>query len=269
MIEVKDLLYPCHKNASEYLLDKLTFTLKKGSFTTLAGPIGSGKSILVKILLGLLKANGEIKIENLSLCPKNIKQIRTIVGVVFENLDEVFIAETVMDEIAFNLENQKKTKQEIKESVKEISNRMGITHLLERNPHNLSDGEKQLVALASVFVMNPKIIILDDAISMIDENSKRHIFEMLKEYNEKKQVTILNITQNLNDSLYGKDIMILQDGKIILEGSKEEVLKQESIIKGAGLELPFLADLSIRLMYYGVLDHMILDLNEMVNTIWK
>lgn len=269
MIEVKDLLYPCYKNESEYILDKVTFTLTKGSFTTLAGAIGSGKSTLVKILLGLLKTDGDIKIENLSLCSKNIKQIRMLVGVVFENIDEVFIAETVMDEIAFNLENQKKTKQEIQESIKEITNRMGIGHLLERNPHDLSDGEKQLVALASAFAMNPQIIILDDALSMIDENSKRHIFEILKEYNEKKQVTVLHITHNLNDSLYGKDIMILQDGKIILKGSKEEVLKQETIIKSAGLELPFLADLSIRLMYYGILDHMILDLNEMVNTIWK
>ena len=103
---------------------------------------------------------------------------------------------------------------------------------------------------------------------MIDEQEKKHIFEILKELN-KKGMTILNITHDLDESLYSNDILVLQDGKIILHDTKENVLKEEQIMKKAGLELPFLADLSIRLIYYGVLDHMILDMDEMVNTIWK
>ena len=269
MIEIKDLTYQHEKNSSNYLFEHLSLSLKKGSFTTLVGPIGSGKSTLVKILLGLLKVDSDIKIEDLALSPNNLKLIRSMIGVVFENPNEIFVTETVMDEIAFTLENQNKSKNEIWRKVKAIAKKIGIEHLLERNPHTLSEGEKRLVSLASALVKNPKIIILDDALSMIDELEKKQILSILKEICKKEKKTILNITNDLNESIYGDDIIVLQNGKVILSGSKEEILKQEAKLKRAGLELPFLADLSIRLMYYGVLDHMILDMNEMVNTIWK
>lgn len=268
MIEVQDLVYQYEKNSPDYIFNKLSLKLEKGSFTTLVGPIGSGKSTLIKILLGLIKVDNYIKIEDLVLCPNNMKQIRMKIGVVFENPEEAFVAETVMDEIAFALENQNKSKKEIWRKVNEIANYIGIKSLLECDPHILSEGQKILVSLASALVIDPKIIILDEALSMLDEISKRKVFGILKECNE-KGVTILNITHDLNESLYGKDIVLLQSGKVLLQGRKEEILKQESKLKRAGLELPFLADLSIRLMYYGVLDHMILDMDEMVNAIWK
>ncbi len=268
MIEIKDLIYQYEKDSTNYIFNRFSLILKKGSFTTLVGPIGSGKSTLIKILLGLIKVNGYIKIGDFVLCSKNVKQIRTQIGVVFEDPDQVFVAETVMDEIAFALENQNKSKKEIWNKVDDIATCLGIKHLLECDPHTLSEGEKRLVSLASALVIEPQILILDEALSMLDEISKRKIFRILKDCNQ-KGVTILNATHDLNESLYGNEILLLQNGKIILQGTKEEVLKQESKIKKAGLELPFLADLSIRLMYYGVLDHIILDMNEMVDAIWK
>lgn len=269
MIVVKDLTYRYDRKNAKDLFQKLSFTLKKGSFTTLVGPIGSGKSTLVQILLGVLRIGNYVKIDDLVLCPNNIKSIRSKIGVVFENSDDSFVAETVMDEIAFSLENMNLSKKEIWNRVKEVSSYVGIDDLLEVEPHSLSSGEKQLVSLASAIAIEPKIIILDEALTMIDRLEKEKIFKILKELNEKKDVTILNITHDLDESLYGNDILLLQDGKVVLHGSKEEVLKEEQLLKNAGLELPFLVDLSIRLMYYGVLDHMILDMNEMVNTIWK
>lgn len=268
VIEIKDLIYQYEKDSSNFIFNKLSLKLEKGSFTTLIGPIGSGKSTLVKILLGFIKVDNYIQIDDLVLCTSNMKQIRTKIGVVFENPDEVFVAETVMDEIAFSLENQNKSKKEIWEKIEEIADYIGIKSLLEYDPHTLSEGEKRLVSLASALVIDPQILILDEALSMLDEISKRKIFKILKECNE-KGVTILNITHDLNESLYGNDIVLLQNGKVLLQGSKEEVLKQETKLKRAGLELPFLADLSIKLMYYGVLDHMILSMDEMVNAIWK
>lgn len=268
MIEIRDLIYQYEKDDSNFIFNKLSLNLEKGSFTTLIGPIGSGKSTLVKILLGFIKVDSYIKIDDLVLCTSNIKRIRNKIGVVFENPDEIFVAETVMDEIAFSLENQNKSKKEIWRKVEETANYLGIKSLLECDPHTLSEGEKILVSLASALVADPQILILDEALSMLDEISKRKILGILKECNE-KGVTILNITHDLNESLYGKDIVLLQSGKVLLQGRKEEILKQESKLKRAGLELPFLADLSIRLMYYGVLDHMILDMDEMVNAIWK
>ncbi|MCI8545035.1 MAG: ATP-binding cassette domain-containing protein [Bacilli bacterium] len=268
MIEVQNLVYQYEMNSSDYIFNNLSLKLEKGSFTTLVGPIGSGKSTLVKILVGFIKVDSYIKIDELVLCNSNIKQIRTRIGVIFEDPDEIFVSETVMDEIAFALENQNKSKKEIWKKIEEIADYVGIKSLLECDPHTLSEGEKRLVSLASALVIDPQIIILDEALSMLDEISKRKIFNILRECN-KKGITILNITHDLNESLYGNDIVLLQNGNVLLQGVKEEVLKQEVKLKRAGLELPFLADLSIRLMYYGVLDHMILDMNEMVDAIWK
>lgn len=268
MIEIQDLVYQYENNNSDYIFNNLSICLKKGSFVTLVGPIGSGKSTLVKILLGQTKFKGEIRINDLVLNHQNLKSIRSMIGVVFENPDEVFVAETVMDEIAFALENQNISKKEIWRKVEEVANYIGIKSLLECDPHILSEGQKILVSLASALIIEPQIMILDEALSMLDELSKSRIFKILQECN-RKGMTILNITHDLNECLYGTEIVLMQNGTIVLQGLKEEVLKQEAKLKRAGLELPFLADLSIRLMYYGVLDHMILDMDEMVNAIWK
>lgn len=267
IINVKNLNYKYHAN--DYIFENLTFSLKRGSFTTLVGPNGSGKSTLIKILLGFLKTESEIHINGLELCPRNINLIRSKIGVVFEDPNEIFVAETVMDEIAFVLENKNMSKQEIWKKVTEIATILGIEEILEKDPHSLSGGEKVLVSFASILVMEPSIIILDEALTSVDEMEKKKIFNILKELNEKEKITILNITHDLNECLYGEDIILLNNGNIILSGPKEEILAQEQTFKKAGLELPFLADLSIRLMYYGVLDHMILDIDEMVNAIWK
>lgn len=269
LIVVKDLTYQYNENKGNYVFDKISFSIKKGSFTTLIGPIGSGKSTLIRILLGLIQSENTITFNNLTLCSSNIKKIRSQIGVVFENPDESFVAETVMDEIAFSLENMNLPKKEIWSRVKEVSHYLGIDSLLEHDPHHLSSGEKQLVSLASAIVIEPELIILDEALTMIDEVEKRKIFGVLKELQEKHGTTILNVTHDLDESLYGEKIILLQNGKIVLQDSKEEVLKQEQILKRAGLELPFLVDLSIRLMYYGILDHMVLDMDEMVSIIWK
>jgi len=250
------------------IFNNFNLNIKKGSFTTLVGPIGSGKTTLIKIILGMIRTNASIKIDNLELCPRNIKKICSKIGILFENPDEVFVAETVMDEMAFILENMNMKRNIIKERIDTIAQQLNIENLLECNPHMISDGEKQIVSLASSLVIEPELLIIDEAFTMIDEQEKKHIFEILKELN-KKGMTILNITHDLDESLYSNDILVLQDGKIILHDTKENVLKEEQIMKKAGLELPFLADLSIRLIYYGVLDHMILDMDEMVNAIWK
>lgn len=258
----------------EYQYDKqkkifssLSVTLKKGSFTTIVGPNGSGKTTLAKILFGLLKSKNEIIIDNLLLCPNNMKAIRKNIGIAFEYPLFPFTSKTVIEEIGKEIET--KTDQEKWTKVKEISKTVDIENILECNPKQLSIGEQQIVSLVKIVVTNPKILILDDALTMIDERKKQKILKYLNTINQEEKTTILNITHDLEESLYGKDILLLQDGKVKLYDKKEKVLNQETILKKAGLRLPFLADLSIRLMYYGVLDHMILDMDEMVNTIWK
>lgn len=265
IIEIKDLNF---KYKEKEIFNHFNLNIEKGSFTTIIGLNGSGKSTLVKILLGLLNAEGKIKIDNLVL-NENINEIRKIIGVVFENPDSGFVAEKVLDDIAFTLENLGENPKEIEKKINEITDYIGISHLLEKEPQNLSGGEKQLVALASALVHSPKILILDEALTMVDNNVRKKVYGILKDLHTNKNMTIINVTHDMDETLYGDDIILIDNGNIILKGPKEEVLKEEKVFNKLKLELPFMADLSIKLMYYDLIDHIILDMNEMVNTIWK
>ena len=266
IIDIKGLSF---KYDDKIIFDNFNLQIKEGSFISVVGQNGSGKSTLIKILLGLLKYDGEVKVDGLNLDKANLNEIRKKIGVVFENPDNQFIAETVMDDIAFSLENLKMKPREIKVKVKEIANYVGITHLLEKEPHSLSGGEKQLVALASALVHEPKILILDEALTMVDTRVRKQIYDILNDIHKNKKVTIINVTHDMDEILYGEEILLLDNGKIILNGSKEEVLLEEKVFNKLNLDLPFMVSLSIKLMYYGLIDRLIFDMNEMVSEIWK
>ena len=174
-----------------------------------------------------------------------------------------------MDDIAFSLENMQVDPKIIKGKVKEISELIGIQDILEREPHTLSGGEKQLVALASALIIEPDILILDEALTMLDMDDRNKIYNILNKVNIEKNITILNVTHDIDEVLFGNDIIVLDEGNIILNGPKELVLQEEKTFNKLGLTLPFMAELSIKLRYYGLVDHLIFDMDEMVDELWK
>ncbi|MDD4282776.1 MAG: ATP-binding cassette domain-containing protein [Bacilli bacterium] len=262
---IKDLTFKYNDN---YIFDKFNLTIKKGTWTTIIGPNGSGKSTLIKIIMGLLKSDSYIFIDNMLKTSDNIKQIRTKIGVIFEHPDSTFVAETVMDEMAFALENLEMDKKEIQKKVKEVARFLNIAYLLEKNPFQLSGGQKQLVALASILVLEPKILILDEAINRIDYFERNNILEVLSKLNKEKGITIINITHDIEEAVYGDDVILIDKGKIILNGSKELVFREEKVFNSIGIDIPFMAELSLKLMYYNLVDEMIFDMDEMVNKLW-
>lgn len=263
MIKINHLNYE-YKN--KVIFDDINLSIDKGEFLFVIGPSGSGKTTLIKILSGLIEGNFDIKINNLDL--NNITEIRKNMSVILENPNNIFLAETVYDELAFRLENLGINKKEIDIEVKRISKDLKIDNLLEMTPNNLSGGEKELVAIASGLVGNPEIVILDECMSMIDGITKEYIFKYLKKLNRTNKTTIICTTQEMNDILYGKRVVILNDKKIILD-SKLKKSFNEKIFKQASLELPFMVSLSNKLSYYGLVDETITDMNKMVNKLWK
>lgn len=263
MIKINHLNYE-YKN--KVIFDDINLSIDKGEFLFVIGPSGSGKTTLIKILSGLIEGNFDIKINNLDL--NNITEIRKNMSVILENPNNIFLAETVYDELAFRLENLGINKKEIDIEVKRISKDLKIDNLLEMTPNNLSGGEKELVAIASGLVGNPEIVILDECMSMIDGITKEYIFKYLKKLNRTNKTTIICTTQEMNDILYGKRVVILNDRKIILD-SKLKKSFNEKIFKQASLELPFMVSLSNKLSYYGLVDETITDMNKMVNKLWK
>lgn len=266
IIDIKKLNF---KYAQKSIFNNFNLEIEEGTFTSIIGLNGSGKSTLIRILLGLLKYDGEIKIDGMILNNNHIKEIRKKIGVVFENPDNQFIAETVMDDLAFTLENLKLKSNDIKRKVREIANYIGISNLLEREPSTLSGGEKQLVALASALVHEPKILILDEALTMVDIKTRKQVYTILEDIHKNKNMTIINVTHDIDEFLYGEDIILIDNGNVILKGPKEEVLLEEKVFNKLNLELPFMASLSIKLKYYGLIDKLILDMDEMVDEIWK
>lgn len=262
------------KNINFYYKDKEIFKdfnleIEKGSFTTIIGTNGSGKSTLVRIILGLLVCEGEIVINNNILNNENLKNIISKIGVVFENPDDQFVAETVMDDIAFSLENMNIEAKEIKSRINKISKLIGINDILEREPHSLSGGEKQLVALASALVTDPDILILDEAFTMIDTIDREKIYKILEKLNKISKITIINITHDMDEILYGKNLVVIDKGNIVLNGPKEYVFLEEKTFNKLGLKLPFMVELTTKLEYYGLIDHLVFDMEELVDLLWK
>lgn len=254
----KDLLY---KN--------FNLSIEDNEWVSILGANGAGKTTLVKLIIGLLNNHESIKINDLVLNKKNIKEIRKLIGIVFDNPEIQFVAETVKDEIAFTLENLQIPKEEIHKLVTDVAKRLQITNLLDIEPHRLSGGQMQKVALASALVLKPKILILDEALSMIDPYDKNEIMKMLRKYHKETNTTILNFTSDIEETIYCDRIVGLYKGQIGIDGPVKAVLSEERAMKKLGLDLPFIVDLASRLKLYGLLDDIELDMDKMVNKLWK
>ncbi len=265
MISIKNLEF---RYRNKELFNNLNIEIEDKKITSIIGKNGSGKSTLVKILIGLYRYNGNITIDGVSLLKDTIKEIRKKIGVVFTNPDNQFVAETVMDDIAFTLENMNYKKDDIRKKIEEVTKYLGIYDILEANPHDLNSNQKQLVSLASALVHEPKVLILDEALTMLDPYDKEKILKILKELNN-QGLTIINISHDIEDTMISDKIYVLDEGKIILEGTKEEVYKEEKLLHKLGFDLPFMVELSNRLMFYDLIEQPIYEMEKMVDVLWK
>lgn len=266
IISIEDLNF---KYGERTIFEHFYLSIEENKITTLLGLNGSGKTTLVRILLGLLKADGFIKIADNVVMKETLKNVRRDICVVFENPDNQFVAETVKDDLAFSLENLNYKKKEIGKKINEISSLFKIEHILEKEPHQLSGGEKQIVALASSLITDPKILILDEALTMVDYEIKERVYNIINEYRQTHNLTVINITHNVEDTLRGDNIAIIHKGKLVMADITKEVLRQEKKLNDLGMKLPFIVDLSHKLRFYGLLDDIILNEEEMVDILWK
>ncbi|MGM9849946.1 MAG: energy-coupling factor ABC transporter ATP-binding protein [Bacilli bacterium] len=251
------------------IFNNLCLSIKKGKFTTILGNNGCGKSTLVRLLTGLEDSNGSISIDGVILNNSSLSSIRRKIGVVFENPDNTLISETVMEDLAFPLENLNCSRDYIYSKINEISKYLGIDHLLNRCPRDLSGGEKQLVGLGCALITGPELIILDEAFSMVDSMSKLNMLKLLRRIKKDYNVTILNISHDIEESIYGDDIIVINEGKVVIHDSKKNVYREEKLLNKLGFELPFMVSLSNKLSYYDLLDKVVYDMEDMVDLLWK
>lgn len=234
LIEVKDLYF--RYNSVDRAVNGVSLSIEKGEFVCILGHNGSGKSTLAKLLVGLLEARkGSIIIDGEELTEKSVDNIRKKIGIVFQNPDNQFVGITVRDDIAFGLENRCVKKEEMIALIDEFSEKVRMKEFLDRNPEDLSGGEKQRVAIAGVLAMNPEIIIFDEATSMLDPEGVAEVMEVIDNLKNKK--TIISITHNLNEAIKADKVVIMNEGRVVLSGTPEDVFKNIDIIKESKLDI--------------------------------
>ncbi len=237
-ITVKDLWFAYEEGLD--VLKGVSFSVMKGSYTTILGHNGSGKSTIAKIMAGLLAAKkGEVYIEDTKLDEKTIEHVRRKLGIVFQNPDNQFIASSVREDIAFGLENYRYEPESMDDIIMHYARLVHMEDYLDKEPTALSGGQKQRVAIAGILAMSPEIVIFDEATSMLDPAGKEEIKEIIYELHKDKDLTIISITHDIEEALNSDYVIVMNEGAIYDAGKPSEVFKDASKLSNIGLDVPF------------------------------
>ena len=268
IIEVKNLSFEYEENMRT--IDNISFCIKEGTYTTFLGHNGSGKSTIAKLLMGLLeKKSGDIYIGGIELNEENLYDVRSQIGIVFQNPDNQFIGSTVRDDIAFGLENMCVEPSMMDEIINEFASKVNMLDFLDHEPTKLSGGQKQRVAIAGILAMAPSIVILDEATSMLDPKGKKEINELVHKLNKEKNITIISITHDIEEAALSDEVILLGKGKIVNQGTPEDVLSQVNDIIDLSLELPFAYQLSEALINESVNIDKYINQEKLVNELCR
>lgn len=263
-IEVSNLSFSYTEEGNT--IQDVSFSIPKGSYTTIIGHNGSGKSTIAKLIIGLLKAqSGTIRILGTELTPETVYDLRSHVGIVFQNPDNQFIGSTVADDIAFGLENHCVPQEDMQALIEKSAASVGMSDFLQAEPTHLSGGQKQRVAIAGILAMTPDIIIFDESTSMLDPQGKASINAQIKRLHDEKNITILSITHDMEEVAQSQHVIVLNHGVVEMEGTPKEVFAQEAMLKKMQLDIPFALKFSKAMQKEGFSSIHVLTLNEVVN----
>lgn len=221
-------------------LDDVSFSIEEGSYTVIVGHNGSGKSTIAKLMIGLMEAqSGIIRVDGTVLKEESVYDIRDKIGIVFQNPDNQFIGATVADDIAFGLENHQVPHDQMQAIIDEFAARVNMSKYLNSEPTKLSGGQKQRVAIAGVLAMRPQILIFDESTSMLDPQGKAEINALVKRIHEETGITIISITHDIEEMVSSDHVIVMKEGKVVMDGTPEEVLNNEEELIKMQLDIPF------------------------------
>ena len=266
-LEIKNLCFSYDK--TNPVIDDISLSIDKGSFIAVLGHNGSGKSTLAKLIVGLLEKNsGQIFFDDEEITKKNIKKLQTKTALVFQNPDNQFIGATVEDDIAFGLENRQFPHDKMQEEINKFAESVGMLDYLKKEPINLSGGQKQRVALAGALILKPEILILDEATSMLDPKGKSTVRTIIKKiHQENPDLTIIAITHDIDEALIADRVFILSKGKLVKNGTPNEVLRDEKALLELKLDMPFIYRVEKKLAETGI-NSQAENIEELVEDIW-
>ena len=270
IIDVKNLSFRYKESQEYYDVKDITFHVKRGEWLSIVGHNGSGKSTTVRLIDGLLEAeSGEIVIDGQRLTEENVWNIRRQIGMVFQNPDNQFVGATVEDDVAFGLENQGLSRQEMQKRVEEALDLVGMLDFKKREPARLSGGQKQRVAIAGVVALRPSILILDEATSMLDPEGRRELIETVKGIRKDYDMTVISITHDLEEVAMSDRVLVMKKGEIESTSSPRDLFSRNDLDQ-IGLDDPFANQLKHSLSQNGYdLPENYLTESELEDKLWE
>lgn len=252
-------------------LKSVNITVEEGSFTSLLGRNGSGKSTFSKLINGLLlPTSGNILVHGEDTKTSDIWEIRKKTGMVFQNPDNQIVATIVEDDVAFGAENIGLPSKEIRERVDEALKWTNMYKYKDSTPSQLSGGQKQRVAIAGILAIRPSLIVLDEPTAMLDPIGRLEIIEQIERLNKEENITIILITHYMEEAVKSDKIIVMDKGEVALEGTPREVFKNVSLLQNLGLDVPSVTKLSHNLIKNGInIKDDILTIDEMVGELCK
>lgn len=234
-------------------VENLSLDIKKGDFVAVIGHNGSGKSTLAKLSNGIeTPQSGQVLVNGMDTADESLKyDIRKAVGMVFQNPDNQIVAAVVEEDVAFGPENLGVEPQEIRKRVDDALKAVDMYDYRLYEPHKLSGGQKQRVAIAGVIAMLPECIVLDEPTAMLDPRGRQEVMAAVKKLNRELGITVLFITHYMDEAVRAGRVIVMDGGRIILDGTPTEVFKNTQLIKSVGLDVPQASELAYRLRNNG------------------
>ena len=258
MLQTENLsfTYPAEEgvSASTTALEDVSLSVEKGSFVVVLGHNGSGKSTLAKHMNAvLLPSGGAVYVEGMDTRDEALLlEIRRRVGMVFQNPDNQIVANVVEEDVAFAPENLGVPSEEIRRRVDDALAAVGMSEFTRHAPHLLSGGQKQRVAIAGVIAMAPECIVLDEATAMLDPAGRREVLSAIRTLNKERNITVVLITHHMDEAMDADRLIVMNDGKLVMDGTPAQVFTQVEALRAMGLAAPDTVELLYGLRQSGM-----------------
>ncbi|MBE6703156.1 MAG: energy-coupling factor transporter ATPase [Ruminococcaceae bacterium] len=244
-IHAKDLWYSYEENDRKMpVLRGISIDIRQGEYVAILGHNGSGKSTFAKLLNGILEPEAgaltvaDIDLASPELSDDDIFKLRRVVGMVFQNPDNQLVATIVEDDVAFGPENLGVPSAEIRQRVDEALATVGMSAYAKHEPHRLSGGQKQRVAIAGLIAMRPSCMIFDESTAMLDPAGRREVIQTFEKLNREQGITVLTITHYMNEAARADRVIVIDDGRVLADGTPYEIFADPGRLISAGLDVP-------------------------------